>query len=537
MIKLSKNSSRLLKLFYAHPDDSFYIQQIGRILHKKPGVFQRMLYNLEKQGVLKSEYKANARFFRANKSYPIYHELKSIVSKTATVSAALIFLFFAPAHLTRGYSEEAAKGVVLYSLKDAMEIAFKNNKDIQIQEQEVKVARANILGARSAFLPDVNFNASYTHNAAVLQSNTTVSKKDYGVFTGYKNDNQAGVSIDQTLYSGGANMASFKQSQIGLKEQEETLRATRLNVELEAKRLYYGILLAYETKRIAQDLVDQAKAHYEKVKAKFEQGTASKFDCLQSKVQVSLLIPQLINANNAIDLIMAELNKLLGLKVQEIINVEDKLNYTPIEIKEGEFLLQAYLHKPEMIIQSLGIDMNKWQIKYAKSGWLPQITASADYNYRSNNWNNMFNARHNNWNAGLAVRIPIFDGFATKAKVDAAKAKYMESILSKANVGDQVAVDVRQYCLDLKQAQAVIDSQRDNLEDAREALNISEVRFDNGIGINLDVLDAQVALAQTEENLAQGKYDYIMAKANLDRTMGEESFQDKPIKEAKNEKN
>jgi len=82
MIGLSKNSVKLLKLFYGHPHESFYIQQIGRLIGKKPGVFQRMLYKLEKEGILISEFKANARFFHVNKSCPIYSELKSIVAKT-----------------------------------------------------------------------------------------------------------------------------------------------------------------------------------------------------------------------------------------------------------------------------------------------------------------------------------------------------------------------------------------------------------------------------------------------------------------------
>jgi len=82
MLGLSKNTIKLLKLFYNHPNESFYIQQIGRLIGKKPGVFQRMLYKLEKDGILKSQFLANARFFRLNKNCPIYNELKSIISKT-----------------------------------------------------------------------------------------------------------------------------------------------------------------------------------------------------------------------------------------------------------------------------------------------------------------------------------------------------------------------------------------------------------------------------------------------------------------------
>jgi predicted nucleotidyltransferase len=82
MLKLSKNRAVLLRLFFTNPDQTFYIQEIGRILDKKPGVFQRNLYDMEREGILISEYKANARYFRANKDYPLYKEYKSIVFRT-----------------------------------------------------------------------------------------------------------------------------------------------------------------------------------------------------------------------------------------------------------------------------------------------------------------------------------------------------------------------------------------------------------------------------------------------------------------------
>lgn len=89
MRELTKNRAELLRLFLTNPDQSFYIQEIGRILGKKPGIFQRTLNNMEKEGILVSEYKANARYFKTNKDYPLYKELKSIVFKTVGVSGGL----------------------------------------------------------------------------------------------------------------------------------------------------------------------------------------------------------------------------------------------------------------------------------------------------------------------------------------------------------------------------------------------------------------------------------------------------------------
>ncbi|MDD5746978.1 MAG: TolC family protein, partial [Candidatus Omnitrophica bacterium] len=159
-------------------------------------------------------------------------------------------------------------------------------------------------------------------------------------------------------------------------------------------------------------------------------------------------------------------------------------------------------------------------IDSARSGDSPQVSVSAGYHYRSDDAGDMFNRRHNNWSAGIAVRLPLFDGFSTKAKVDAAKARYAQAKLEKENLGELIAVDIRKACLDLQRAQAIVDSQKDSIEEAREALRLAEVGYDNGEGTNLDVLDAQVSLSQVEKNLCEGIYDYCMARAYLERSMG-----------------
>ena len=89
MKPLTKNRAELLKLFFTNPDKAFYMQEIGRILEKKPGVFQRTLNNMVSENILESEYRANARYFKVNKSYSLYKELKSIVFKTVGVKGSI----------------------------------------------------------------------------------------------------------------------------------------------------------------------------------------------------------------------------------------------------------------------------------------------------------------------------------------------------------------------------------------------------------------------------------------------------------------
>jgi outer membrane protein TolC/DNA-binding XRE family transcriptional regulator len=443
----------------------------------------------------------------------------------------LCFLFFFGGARSFVYCQEPnISAPITLSLEDAIQTAYKTNKDIQVQEQEVLAARAGIMDARSEFLPQLDINAGYKRNEAVAPASAQ-GKKAPGVFTGYKNDNSLGAAISQIIYNGGANIANFNSAKLNARAQEETLRAQKLDVEFEAKRLYYGLLLAYETQRIAQELVDNARDHYKDVRDRYDQGASSKFDLLQSEVQVALMVPQLVKAKNAVLLIIAELKKLLSLSQETEIQLRDqKLDYVLIDIKEKEFLKTAYLNKPEMALKALGIDINKWGIAMAKAGWRPQVNASLGLDYRSDNIGDMFNNAHSLWNAGFSLTFPLFDGFSTKAKVDAAKARYKQAVLTKENVADQIAVDVKQACLDLKQAQTIIDSQKDSVFKAQEALRIAIVSYDNGEAKNLDVLDAQVSLGQVQQNLSEGIYDYLMARAELDRTLGKSYLNPQEIK-------
>lgn len=438
--------------------------------------------------------------------------------------AIALVLAFSLAVIPAAFCNEAYRvtNIRTFNLKDAISTAIMNNRAIQIQEEQVDYARAGIMYARSAFLPKVNGAYSYTLNDAVPTFGTTPpgARKDYGVFFGYKNNNLLSLSATETIYNGGADIASLKQAKLGVKVAEETLRAAKLDVEFETRRLFYGLLLAYETLRIAQDLVGQAQAHYEHTKEMFDHGTASKFDVLQSKVQVSRLMPQLISAQNAIDLIMADFKKLLVIRMSDPITIDGKLDYSAIDVTEDAFLKEAYNKNPQMILKLLGIDINKWGIEYAKAGWLPQVSTTANYTFESDSIDVLVLPRQSLWNIGVQASIALFDGFATKAKVDQAKAQYNQARLQKEDIADQIAVDIKQACLNMRKAKTVIDSQKDSIVEATEALRLANVRFDNGVGINLDVLDAETSLAQVEQNLAQGIYDYLMAKAQLNRVMG-----------------
>lgn len=90
MLNFLKNGiGKILALFFANPDKEYYLREIGKHLKKEPGVFQYSINKLIKQGILLDEYRANLRYFKLNKKYPLYEELQRMVSKTLGMEAKL----------------------------------------------------------------------------------------------------------------------------------------------------------------------------------------------------------------------------------------------------------------------------------------------------------------------------------------------------------------------------------------------------------------------------------------------------------------
>ncbi|MCX6357840.1 MAG: TolC family protein, partial [Candidatus Aureabacteria bacterium] len=123
-----------------------------------------------------------------------------------TIILFLMLWFMALPVPARLHAQEESAPLTLAS---AIGMAYKSNKEIQIQEQEVRAAKANRLGAVSNVLPKVNVNGSYTRNDAVPDYGVAMAsdpKKDIGLFTGYINDTLLGVSVAESLFNGGADI-------------------------------------------------------------------------------------------------------------------------------------------------------------------------------------------------------------------------------------------------------------------------------------------------------------------------------------------
>lgn len=409
------------------------------------------------------------------------------------------------------------------TLEDSIRLALSQNPYHLAAEERVEAAKSKIREAAANFFPSLNAQGLNTLDEKVFElelPSFIPGEPPQKVAMDFTRDYQFSLSVSLPLFTGGRLLSGFKQAKYNFHSTEEGARQSRHLTVFNTKRAFYGYLLAQEFIKVAEEAVEVAKKHLKNVKSLYEVGMASKFDLLRSEVQLANLKPQLIRSRNNLRIAELSLKTLLGLDLDKSIGVEGALKYEPIEPDLETVLTTAMQNRPEINQMKYQKQIANEMLKISRAEYFPTIALSGAYNF----WADKLNFQKDTWQSyysvNLVLSIPIFNGFATSAKVAQSKAMIREIELSQKGLRDTVRFEVRQAILKLEEAKESLLSQEKNVEQAQESLRIAELNFAEGLVTTLDVSSVQAALSQAKTNYSQALYDYVISKAELDNAMG-----------------
>ncbi len=188
----------------------------------------------------------------------------------------------------------------------------------------------------------------------------------------------------------------------------------------------------------------------------------------------------------------------------------------PLDLREA--LNEAYVRRPEALSAANAVALAQRSVDLARRGKRPEVNLSANYSLTPDVAG--FSSNKHNWNLIAQVSVPFFEGGATRARVNEAKAdvKAAQATLDTSKQG--IALDVRSALLDLQEAARRRETTESNVVLAREALRIAQVRFQAGVSTTVEVTDALVALTQAETNRVNADFDYLGGEARLRKGLG-----------------
>jgi outer membrane protein TolC len=161
----------------------------------------------------------------------------------------------------------------------------------------------------------------------------------------------------------------------------------------------------------------------------------------------------------------------------------------------------------------------------ARAGYKPSVQVFAGYGWRNSQFTTDLSHDVEGWNAGAQLSWNIFDGMLTRGKITQARALHEKSKTEIDDTGRRIELEVRTAYSFFVEAREVLESQKKVQEQAEEALRLARARADAGTGTQLDVLDAQTALTEARTTQVQALHDYTVARARLERAIGQEVIQ------------
>jgi outer membrane protein TolC len=432
--------------------------------------------------------------------------------------AALIVLVLGPAV----FAQDPGQPIIL-TIDDAIALALEQNPYHLAAQEGIAQARAGVRQAVAGFLPTLNAQGTDTldEKLFVLEFPSIVpGEPPQRISIDFTKDYQMALAFGLPLFAGGRLTAGYKQANYGLKASQEAVRLSEQETVYEAKRAFYGYLLAKEFSSVADESLRLAEDFMRNVKNLYEVGMASKFDLLRSEVQAANLKPQAIRARNSVELAALGLKTVCGIDLDTPVEVRGELLAPPLDAESRDVVAEALERRPELRQLDLRRRMAGEALRIARGALLPTLAIGGQYNV----WGDALKFRKGTWQnyytINLSLSIPIFNGFEARARIGQSKAALRELEWTQKGLTNAIALEVRQAVLNLDQARETRLSQEKNVEQAREAVRIAELNYAEGLATNLDVSTAQVALSQARTNYSQALYDCVISQAQLEKAIG-----------------
>jgi outer membrane protein len=297
---------------------------------------------------------------------------------------------------------------------------------------------------------------------------------------------------------------------------------------LAVRTAYYDILLAEQQIAVQAASVNLLANQLTNTVSRFEAGTVPRFDVLRAEVEVANARPKLIHARNQYRIAKSNLGNLLGYNIppgtQEDIPLAltGRLEAQPYPIELSAAIAQAAARRPELGVLRKAEQLGKEGVVVARSTYKPSIDIFGGYGERNSRYYDDLIHDVPGAFAGVELTWAIFDGNLTRGKVMQAKALHEKAQFELADNNRRVELEVRTAYSSFLEAKEVLESQTKVQERAEEALRLADERYKAGTGTQLDVLNAQTSLTEARTTQIQALHDYAVARARLERAIGQD---------------
>jgi outer membrane protein TolC len=423
-----------------------------------------------------------------------------------------------------------AQDTISLSLSKAVEIALSENPTIKVAEKEIQRVSYSKKERIGGLLPSVSLSGAYQRAIKKQKMFFDIpgfpSNSD-GIEVGQDNTFTGGVSatlpiIAPTLW------ATLHLSELELEMSQESARSSKISLYNQVTKAYYGILMMQDSydviKRSYTNTVENAKI----ILNKYKQGTVSEYEWIRADVQTKSAQTNLVSAESAVIMSKLQLKMLLGIDSDVEINVEGKLS-------DFESKMYGEVMKIDTTTLNENSDLKQFDIqkkqlqqseKMHKASLMPVLATQLNYQYMSMANDDITFKAAQVWfptsTLGVSLSVPLFQGGSKYYKGKQIKLQLAELDDQRVNLKRGLETQVMSSIENIKKSLKKIESNKEGVRQAEKALSISQKMYEVGMATYLDLNNAELAYVNAGLSYNQSIFDYLSAKADLEKLLGKE---------------
>lgn len=450
--------------------------------------------------------------------------------KKQTLIIALI------AVLTGNISAQQSQNSNQFTLQQAIDYAYKNSPSHQNSELDLRMAVYRKKEIAGSGLPQITGSFDFKDYLELPTSlfplaafNPMAPTDAYAaVRFGLQYNATAGFNASQLIFS--------SDYLFGLKAAKEFINLSKINIQRSKSELvsqvtkaYYGVLVNNERLKLLNSNVERLEKNLTEVKAYNQQGFVELIDVERLEVAYNNLLVEKEKVNQLMKIGENLLKFQMGYPISEAILLSDSLNLTEDLNKELSTLNVNYSNRTDFQLLSSQQSLYELDLKRLKWGYLPTVAAYGAYQYNTQRPNaNIFESDNSNpikkWYKvgliGVTVNLNVFDGFQRHYKIQQAKITALKNQNNLKNLEMAAQLETSVASISYNNSLKSLNANKRNMELAKHVYDVAQKKYSQGVGTNLEIINAQTSLKESETNYYNSLYEMLIYKTDYQKATG-----------------
>ncbi|MCH7890834.1 MAG: TolC family protein [Gemmatimonadetes bacterium] len=404
-------------------------------------------------------------------------------------------------------------GATRITLDDALARAVVRSPQLAQSEQALVNAGETRRTAVGAFLPTIS-----TSSGMSVRSTQRFDAATDRLVTGSSNSFNAGLTARYDLFRGGQRFSELDRAAADVAAARARREDQRFNVNFQTKNFFFQALRQEELLTVALRRIEQATQSLEMTRTQQQVGAGTVSDTLRARLEFINSRQAVLNAQIQTRAARFALGRQVGIAEPVIPVAPDDLEPRPLRLSEGEILEVAENLAPSVQAAEATFEAAREAYSSSKSAYIPSLSLSSGYNW--SNQEASFSGGSTSWNLNFNLSYPIFNGFSREASI--VRAEYSTRVArlqeDDARLASRQETDAALRTLET--SELAIDIAGEAVAVADEDLRVTRERYRLSVAIILDVVTSQIAADQAGVDLVNARYDYVLARAELEAILG-----------------